>query len=96
MANRLSSIVTRTGDDGSTGLGDGTRVGKDSARVAAMGEVDELIGRNVAIRISGSGDAKLMASATLSVEIAGSGDVDYRGEAILTKNVHGSGNITHH
>ena len=42
MANRLSSIVTRTGDDGSTGLGDGTRVGKDSARVAAMGEVDEL------------------------------------------------------
>src|SRR6185295_7369000 len=42
MANRLSKIVTRTGDDGSTGLGDGTRVGKDSARIAAMGEIDEL------------------------------------------------------
>ena len=42
MANRLSSIVTRTGDDGSTGLGDGTRVDKASARVAAMGEIDEL------------------------------------------------------
>ena len=35
--NRLSKIYTRTGDDGSTGLGDGTRVGKDSARVTAYG-----------------------------------------------------------
>ena len=42
MANRLSQIATRTGDDGSTGLGDGTRVLKDDARVAAMGDVDEL------------------------------------------------------
>ena len=42
MANRLSVITTRTGDDGSTGLGDGTRVSKDSERVRAMGEVDEL------------------------------------------------------
>lgn len=42
MGNRLSVITTRTGDDGSTGLGDGTRVSKDSARVRAMGEVDEL------------------------------------------------------
>ena len=42
MANRLSSIVTRTGDDGTTGLTDGARVPKDSARVHAMGEVDEL------------------------------------------------------
>lgn len=42
MANRLSVITTRTGDDGSTGLGDGSRVRKDSARVCAMGEVDEL------------------------------------------------------
>ena len=42
MANRLTKIVTRTGDDGTTGLGDGTRVGKDSARVTAMGEIDEL------------------------------------------------------
>lgn len=42
MANRLSRIVTRTGDDGSTGLGDGSRVRKDDLRVRALGEVDEL------------------------------------------------------
>ena len=42
MANRLSQIATRTGDDGTTGLGDGSRVAKDHLRVAAMGEVDEL------------------------------------------------------
>ena len=41
MGHRLSKIYTRTGDDGSTGLGDGTRVAKDSARVAAYGTVDE-------------------------------------------------------
>jgi cob(I)alamin adenosyltransferase len=42
VGNRLSKIYTRTGDDGTTGLGDGTRVTKDSARVAAYGTVDEL------------------------------------------------------
>jgi len=42
MGHRLSKIVTRTGDAGTTGLGDGTRVGKDSARIAAIGEIDEL------------------------------------------------------
>ncbi len=42
MGNRLSKIYTRTGDDGTTGLGDGTRVRKDSARVEAFGTVDEL------------------------------------------------------
>ncbi len=42
MANRLTQISTRTGDDGTTGLGDGTRVAKDHLRVCAMGEVDEL------------------------------------------------------
>ena len=42
MGHRLSKIYTRTGDDGSTGLGDGTRVPKDSARVEAYGTVDEL------------------------------------------------------
>ena len=41
MGNRLTRIYTRTGDDGSTGLGDGSRVGKDAARVAAFGTVDE-------------------------------------------------------
>jgi cob(I)alamin adenosyltransferase len=42
MANRLSMIVTRTGDDGTTGLADGTRLNKDSARINALGSVDEL------------------------------------------------------
>lgn len=41
MGNRLSRIYTRTGDDGSTGLGDGSRVPKESARVEAYGTVDE-------------------------------------------------------
>ncbi|HEY5612133.1 MAG TPA: cob(I)yrinic acid a,c-diamide adenosyltransferase [Lysobacter sp.] len=41
MGNRLSRIYTRTGDDGSTGLGDGSRVAKDSVRVNAYGTVDE-------------------------------------------------------
>lgn len=42
MGNRLSNIVTRTGDAGTTGLGDGSRVPKDHARIEAIGEVDEL------------------------------------------------------
>jgi cob(I)alamin adenosyltransferase len=42
MSNRLTQIATRTGDDGTTGLGDGSRVPKDHLRVHAMGEVDEL------------------------------------------------------
>jgi cob(I)alamin adenosyltransferase len=42
MANRLTQIATRTGDDGTTGLGDGQRVPKDHLRVQAMGDVDEL------------------------------------------------------
>jgi len=41
MGKRLSKIYTRTGDDGTTGLGDGTRVAKDSLRVNAYGTVDE-------------------------------------------------------
>ena len=42
MGNRLSKIVTKTGDKGTTGLGDGSRVAKNSARVNAYGDVDEL------------------------------------------------------
>ncbi len=42
MANRLSKIVTRTGDDGTTGLSSGERIAKDHRRVAALGDVDEL------------------------------------------------------
>jgi len=42
MGNRLSKIATRTGDKGSTGLGDGSRTGKDSLRIQAIGDIDEL------------------------------------------------------
>jgi cob(I)alamin adenosyltransferase len=42
MGHRLSRIVTRTGDEGTTGLGDGTRVAKDAPRIAALGDIDEL------------------------------------------------------
>ena len=41
MGNRLSKIYTRTGDDGTTGLGDGSRIAKDAPRVDAYGTVDE-------------------------------------------------------
>lgn len=54
MGNRLSKIYTRTGDDGTTGLGDGSRTPKDSARVEAYGTVDEA---NSAIGIVLSADA---------------------------------------
>ncbi len=56
VGNRLSKIYTRTGDDGTTGLGDGSRVGKDSVRVNAYGTVDELnsaIGIVLACEIGG-------------------------------------------
>jgi cob(I)alamin adenosyltransferase len=42
MGNRLSAIVTRTGDEGSTGLADGSRCAKDDVRIHCLGEVDEL------------------------------------------------------
>ena len=42
MGNRLSKIATRTGDGGTTGLGDGSRTDKDSVRITSIGEVDEL------------------------------------------------------
>ena len=42
MGNRLTKIYTRTGDDGTTGMADGTRVAKDDLLVHAIGEIDEL------------------------------------------------------
>jgi cob(I)alamin adenosyltransferase len=59
MGNRLSKIYTRTGDDGSTGLGDGARVAKDSLRVEAYGSVDET---NSCIGV-------VLAQSTLSAEV---------------------------
>ncbi len=42
MNDRLTSIITKTGDDGTTGLGDGSRISKNSIRIQAIGDVDEL------------------------------------------------------
>lgn len=55
MGNRLSRIYTRTGDDGTTGLGSGGRIAKDSARMEAIGAVDELnswIGMTLACKLT--------------------------------------------
>lgn len=54
MGNRLSKIYTRTGDDGTTGLGDGSRVAKDSVRVEAFGTVDEANSAIGAVLAAGS------------------------------------------
>lgn len=54
MGHRLTAVATRTGDDGSTGLGDGSRVPKTDPRIAALGDVDELnstIGLLVAVGV---------------------------------------------
>jgi len=66
MGNRLSRIVTRTGDDGSTGLGDGTRVQKDTARIEALGNVDEL---NCALGVLLSNDLKDETAAACLTEV---------------------------
>lgn len=66
MGNRLSKIVTRTGDDGTTGLADGTRLSKDALRVEAMGSVDEL---NCAIGVLVSGGVPEGAAASCLTEI---------------------------
>ena len=42
MAYRISQVMTKTGDQGQTGLADGSRVKKDSLRIQAIGDVDEL------------------------------------------------------
>ncbi len=64
MGNRLSKIYTRTGDDGSTGLGDGTRVAKDSVRVGAYGTVDEANSCIGVVLAQGDIDADVLACLT--------------------------------
>lgn len=59
MGKRLTAIVTRTGDNGTTGLGDGSRLSKTAPRVMAMGDVDELnsaVGLLLAIGVTGDED----------------------------------------
>jgi cob(I)alamin adenosyltransferase len=66
MGHRLSRIITRTGDDGTTGLGDGTRVSKDTLRVEAMGSVDEL---NCALGVLVSGGVQVAGAQDCLIEI---------------------------
>ena len=61
MGNRLSKIATRTGDKGETGLGDGTRVVKDSARIQALGDIDEL-NSSIGVLLAEKMPAKLRAA----------------------------------
>ncbi len=63
MGNRLSKIYTRTGDDGSTCLGNGERTAKDDARVEAYGTVDEL---NSALGLMAAGELPAPISALVS------------------------------
>jgi cob(I)alamin adenosyltransferase len=67
MGNRLSKIVTRTGDDGTTGLADGTRVSKDSARIEACGSVDEL-NSAIGVLLASAGLPSAMAAQLLNVQ----------------------------
>jgi cob(I)alamin adenosyltransferase len=60
--NRLTRITTRTGDDGNTGLADGTRLAKTHARIRALGDVDELNTRVGALCVAPGIDASLLAS----------------------------------
>lgn len=66
MGHRLSKIYTRTGDDGTTGLGDGSRTQKDSLRVEAYGTVDEL-NSTVGLLIAES-DSEAISSVLLDVQ----------------------------
>jgi cob(I)alamin adenosyltransferase len=66
MGHRLSRIMTRTGDDGTTGLGNGSRVSKDTLRVEAMGSVDEL---NCALGVVVSGGLPIAAALDCLIEV---------------------------
>src|SRR5882672_10941659 len=74
MGHRLSKITTRTGDGGDTGLGDGSRVRKDSPRVAALGEIAEPVPETIRSTLEGiqhdlfdlGGDVSIPGRATMT------------------------------
>jgi len=85
LGNRLSKIYTRTGDDGSTGLGDGARVRKDDIRVEAYGTVDELNSALGVVQACGlpEGPAQLLAGIQQKLFDLG-GELCIPGTAVLT------------
>jgi cob(I)alamin adenosyltransferase len=87
MGHRLSKITTRTGDAGETGLGDGARVAKDSARIAALGDVDELnsaIGMVMAEEVPA--DVRAMLEAVQHDLFDLGGEVSIPGHALLKES----------
>ena len=71
MADRLTSITTGTGDDGTTGIVGGARLGKDAPRIEAIGCVDELncaVGLAIAELNDGSAPAKLLAGRLIAIQ----------------------------
>ena len=87
MGHRLSKIYTRTGDAGTTGLGDGSRASKDSARIHALGEVDEL---NTLLGVLlGVGVPAEMAAAVLEIQhdlFDLGGELSIPGSSLLAAN----------
>jgi cob(I)alamin adenosyltransferase len=86
MGKRLTKIVTRTGDNGTTGLGDGSRVGKASARIDALGDLDELnscIGALLAENLPDDVRAHLLVIQHDLFDLGG--EVCIPGHAVLTK-----------
>jgi len=86
MGHRLTKIATRTGDDGETGLGDGRRVPKDSARVQALGDIDELNSAlGVLLAEEVPGDIREALSHVQQDLLDLGGEVSIPGHALLTR-----------
>jgi cob(I)alamin adenosyltransferase len=83
MGHRLSKITTRTGDAGETGLGDGTRVSKDSARVQALGDMLLLTVGGAAGRRPGRGEGR---AGSGTRPFRPGGEVSIPGHILLTEN----------
>jgi cob(I)alamin adenosyltransferase len=87
MGNRLSRIVTRTGDGGTTGLADGSRLDKDSARIEALGDVDEL-NSQIGVLLAGENVPASVARCLLRIQhdlFDLGGELSLPGQALITE-----------
>ena len=89
MGNRLSKIYTRTGDDGSTGMADGSRVTKDDLLVCAIGDIDEL-NSQLAVLIQHSPEVFVGAIKVIQNELFNVGAELAMGQAIIKQESIGS------
>jgi len=88
LANRLTKICTRSGDSGETGLADGSRVGKDTPRIAAIGDVDELnswLGLLAAQELTTEEAALLLETQNLLFDLGG--ELAIPGDTVITESV---------